>query len=464
MAGLNWFRQLSPFGQRKSVAFDPALTEFFGGRHVKSGVPVTTDTALQVTTVLACARVIAEDVARLPAKIFRETDDGGRVPEKNHPAYSLLYRQPNEWMTAFEFREVMGLHAVLNGNAYAYIGRAGGKIKELIPLTCGVTVKQASDYTLTYDLSDKNGVFQSLPRKSIMHLRGPSWNGYLGLNAVQMAREAIGLAIATEENHAKLFANGARPGGVLSVEGNLSQAAKDKLKESWAAAQAKLSNAFKTAVIDGNVKWNPMAMTGVDAQHLETRRYQVEEIARAMRVFPQMIGSTDKTTTFASAESFFLAHVVYSISPWTERWEEVIWRDLLDGDVDLYAKFNITSLLRGDAKTRAEFYASAIVNGWMTRNEVRALEEMNPLPGLSEPLIPLNMATQAQVDAMATDVVKTIKSMIGDNGGPSLDDHELELKVGRVLSSLNETRIREASDRLGKVLATLPAPSEETAQ
>lgn len=432
---------------------------------VKSGVSVNIDSALRVSTVLACARVLSQGIAQMPLRVLREGADESKLPAKDHPAYKLLHRRPNEWMTSFEFRETMMFHAVLCEGAYAYIGRGMGKLVELIPLVPGrVRPKQSTDYGLTFEVTDSTGKVTTLPRENVLHLHGPSWNGYAGMSAITLAREAIGLAMATEETHARLHSNGAQPGGILSFKEKLTPEAKAQLATDWRAHQAGVSNRFKTVVLDMDATFKAMAMSGVDNQHIETRRYQVEEVCRDLCVFPQMIGHTDKTATFASAEAFFLAHVVHSLGPWVERWEQVFARDLFPDEPEIVAKFSVQGLLRGDNKTRAEFYASGIVNGWLTRNEARRYEDLNPLDGLDQPLVPLNMGTQAERDAAAKDITDAVKSMLGHNGGPALDDEQadaLETKIGRVLSARNERRIVTARDELSAVLAELPAPVPE---
>lgn len=452
-------------GLERKATDASALTwsALFGEPSSKAGVSVNIDTALKVSTVLACARVLANGIAQVPLKVYREASDDSKSPAKDHPAYKLLWRRPNEWMTSFEFRRLLMFHAVLTGDAYAYIGRGGTKraVYELIPLAPGrCRACQAPDYTVTYEISDANGVIETLPRESVLHIQGPSWTGIRGLDAIQVAREAIGLAIATEESHSKLHANGARPGGLISTEGKLGDTARQRLKASLSENVEGLRNAFKTLVLDQKATWTPFSMSGVDSQHLETRRFQIEEICRDLGVFPQMVGYSDKTATFASAEAFFLAHVMHSLAPWVENWEQVFARDLFPDEDDIIAKFSMQGLMRGDAKSRAEFYASGIQNGWLVRNDARRLEDMNPLDGLDEPLIPQNMATQADQAAMAKDLAKVVKScLIGHNGGPALDDDDLELKIGRVLSTANERRIIKARDELTSVLDTLPAPS-----
>jgi HK97 family phage portal protein len=300
-------------------------------------------------------------------------------------------------MTSFEFRQVMMFHAVLLGNGCAYIGRIRGAPRELIPLVPGsYTIAQAADYTLTYRVTDLGGHTTMLPREDVFHLRGPSWTGTAGLDALQVAREAVGLAIATEQTHAALHANGTQPGGVLSVKGSLDDAARARLKEAWTQYQGGLQNRFKTAVLDMDSTWTPLAMKGVDSEHLDTRRFQIEEICRDLKVFPQMVGYADKTATFASAEAFFLAHVIHTLAPWIENWEQSLARDLFPDEDNIVAKFSLQGLLRGDNTARANFYASGITNGWLTRNEARRFEDLNPIDGLEAPLLPLNMATQGE--------------------------------------------------------------------
>jgi HK97 family phage portal protein len=373
------------------------LASLFGQPNARSGVAVNVDSALKVSTVFACLRVLADGIAQVPLKVYREKADGAKELAKDHPAYRLLARRPNEWMTSFEFRQVMMFHAVLLGNGCAYIGRIRGVPRELIPLVPGsFSIEQAADYTLTYRVTDLGGRTTSLPRRDVFHLRGPSWTGKAGLDALEVAREAVGLAIATEQTHAALHANGTQPGGVLSVKGSLDDAARARLKEAWAQYQGGLANRFKTAVLDMDSTWTPLAMKGVDAEHLDTRRFQIEEICRDLKVFPQMVGYADKTATFASAEAFFLAHVIHTLAPWIENWEQSLARDLFPDEDDIVAKFSLQGLLRGDNTARANFYASGITNGWLTRNEARRFEDQNPIEGLEEPLLPLNMATQAE--------------------------------------------------------------------
>lgn len=451
-----------PAVQVKGAGDFDALTwqALFGGRTSKAGVSVNIDSALAVSTVLACVRVLANGVAQLPLKVFHEADDESLKPARETSAYDLFYRRPNEWQTSFEFRETMMMHAVLAGNGYAIKNVYKGETRELLPIRPGTYTEELTpDYGFLLHVNDSFGRIGTFTRDQLFHISGPSFSSILGMNAVRLAREAIGLAIATEETHASLHANGARPGGIISIDGAIGDKARDRIKTQLTDYQG-AANASRAMVLDKGATWTPFGMTGVDAQHLDTRRFQIEEICRGFGVFPQMVGYADKTATFASAESFFLAHVIHSLMPWLERWEQAIGRDILPRKSDLVARFNPRGLLRGDAKSRAEYYASGILNGWLTRNEARRFEDMNPLDGLDKPLVPLNMGTtedQAKLaKAVKGAVAEEIKAMLGHNGGPALDDVELErrleLKIGRVLSAANEHRIITARDELNAVL------------
>lgn len=364
----------------------------------KTGVSVNIDTALRCSTVLSCVRVLANGIAQIPLKVYREDDAGNKNPAKEHPLFKVLARQPADWLTSFEMRQLMMVHLVLRGNAYAYIGRGGvGKrrrIVEIVPLVGHVKPVMKPGWKLTYEVSDPDGPTVEYQRDQILHIRNLSFNGIAGMDGLTQAREAIGLAIATEEHHSRLHSNGAKPGGLISFQGQLPEATYKRLKARVEDSVQGLQNAFKTLILDKGATFTPFAMSGVDSQHIETRRFQIEEICRSLGVFPQMIGHSDKTATFASAEAFFLAHVIHTLQPWVENWQQSLQRDLFtdpENDRDCYPEFSLQGLLRGDHKSRSEFYSSGISNGWMTRNEARKLENMNALPGLDAPLSPLNM-------------------------------------------------------------------------
>lgn len=367
----------------------PKLLGRLGTRETKSGVSVTVDRALEVSVVFACLRVIANGVAQVPLKLFRDADGGGSEPAKDHPLYNVLYRRPNTWQTSFQFRTTLVFHRGLTGNFYAFKNMVGGEIKELLPIEPDrISVKQERDLSLTYVVSGVDGTRREFPASMIWHVRGPSWNSWLGLEAVRYAREAIGLSIAAEASQASMHKNGLQTSGLFSVESTLEKEQYEQLR-AWIDAnisdQVAGNNRFGTLLLDRKASFTKMAMTGVDAQHLETRRMQIEEICRGFGVFPQMIGHAgDQTPTFASAEAFFNAHNVHTLSPWYEDLQQSIDVDLI-GDDDVFAKFVPNGLMMASAKDQSEYFAKALgsggAKGWLTQNEVRAKLDLNPLPG-----------------------------------------------------------------------------------
>lgn len=385
-------RDLFPSLARKAAdnATLELFREIYGSRLSNSGQTITLQSALRCATVFACARVIANGIAQVPLKLYREdTATGRKQPAREHALYRVLHRKPNPWQTSFEFRELLGLHLVLAGRAYVYKVIVRGQIRELIPLepqrVCAKL--QDDEITVLYEVTGKDGQVRTFDSSVIWHLKGPSWNGWQGLDALDLAREAVGLSIATEASQSKLHANGVRPTGTYSVDGTLSGEQHKALRKFLADNYAG-ENSGLPMVLDRSAKWLSHAMTGVDAQHLETRRFQVEEVCRSMGVMPIMVFSSDKATTYGSAEAMFEAHVVHTLAAWWERLEQSIDCNLLtdaDDRAGIFAKFMGNAMARGSMKDRGEFYAKALGSGgspaWMTPDEVRSLEELNPLGG-----------------------------------------------------------------------------------
>lgn len=388
--------------ERKAVSFSGALQDFFASRVSIAGKSVTPDNALQVSAVFACLRVLGEGVAQVPLKLIQEGKDGRtRLPAKDHPLYDILAFRPNPWQTSFELRETILWHAALVGNFYAFKNIVGGKIKEIIPFESGCCTVRRDEYTgvLSYDVTLPSGEFKTFPASAIWHVRGPSWNTWMGLDCVALARESIGLAMATEEQHARMHKNGVQASGLYSVEGTLNNAQNEKLR-GWIEKNASgLVNAGRPMVLDRSAKWVSTAMTGIDSQHLETRKHQIIEICRHFRVNPIMIYGDDKLSTYAGSEQNFLSHVVHTLSPWYQRLEQSMDANLLtkkDREEGFYTQFVEEGLLRGDSKSTAEFLTKLSTNGIMTRNEARAKLDLNPLDGLDEPLTPANMNVGAE--------------------------------------------------------------------
>lgn len=387
--------------KKKSVsdAYD-LYKELLAGNTSKSGQAVNWKTALRVSTALACGRVIAEGLAQVPFKLYRKRDGRGADAATDHPLYDLLHKQPNEWQTSFEFREQIGLHLAFKCNAYIYKVRGlRGEIVELLPYEPDMVRVSRDGWQRKYEILTGSGV-REVPAEDIWHIRGPSWDGVLGMDVIKLMREAIGLAMATEEHSARMFSNGARPGGVLSTDATISKDQRDDIRDAWQAAYGGNANAYKTAILYGGLKWQSMAMTGVDAQHLEQRRFQVEEVCRAFRVIPLMVAHSDKTSTYASSEQMFIAHVVHTMVPWYSRIEDSVDVNLLTKNErvnqGLFSKFTVNGLMRGAAKDRGEFYAKLYSVGALSSNDIRELEEMNPHENGDEYRVPMNTEVPGQ--------------------------------------------------------------------
>lgn len=371
---------------KKSAGSYDIIRELLGRRTSATGKVVSVKTAVEVAAVFACMRVIGEGIAQVPLKLMQESADGKtRLPAKDHPLYEILECRPNEWQTSFEYREMLAMHAVLCGNAFSFINRSNrAGVMELIPFEPGsVTVKRADDSTLSYEVRGQDNKTQVFPAKAIWHVRGPSWNSWMGLEAVQLAREAIGLSMATEEQQARMQKNGVRASGVYSVEGTLKDDQYKFLKAWIDENLGGVENTGKAMVLDRGAKWLNTSMTGVDAQTLETRRYQVEEVCRFFRVNPIMVGAESKNTTYASAEQMFLAHVVHTLAPWYSRLEQSIDNNLLteaDREAGYYSNFVEEGLLRGSLAETQTALLGYVNGGVITTNEGRAKLDLNPDP------------------------------------------------------------------------------------
>ena len=359
------------------------------GWNSSSGGPVSEYTAVDVTAVFCAARVIAEGIAQMPVRVVSEDFDAAtglpmvRV-DRQHWAHQLLAVRPNGWQTSYEFREGMIFAAALGRGALAIKNVVRGEVRELYPVPPGSwSVEQLSDFSLRIrvDYSDKTHGYFDLSQ--VFYLRGPSLDGFQALPAVRQAREAIGLSRALERQQAKLAGNGGKPSGVLSFAQKLAPETAEKLRDTWQGRFGPNGDGG-IAILDGDAKFQSMTMTSVDAQHLETRRLQIEEIARAFRVQPIMLMQADKAATFASAEQMFRNHVIHTLGPWVERWEQAANRDILGNDEGLRVDLDERNLLRGDFKDQAEYYTKALGAGgqpaWMTVNEIRAEVGLNPVP------------------------------------------------------------------------------------
>ena len=358
-------------------AVSAAPTFSFGSS--MSGKSVTPSSAIQVSAVYACVRVIAETIASLPLHVYESTDAGSRKANE-HPLYRLLHDEPNTEMTSFIWREVMLSHLLLWGNSYCQILRSGrSKIVGLYPLLPDhMTVDRDSRGKLTYTYTTSEGRMEPLNPEDVLHIPGLGFDGVMGYSPIALEKAAIGLGIAAEEYGSKFFQNGARPSGILTHPNTVKDPA--ALRASWNAAYGGSGNASRVAVLEEGMTFVPLSMPNNEAQFLETRKFQVTEICRIFRVPPHMIGDLERAT-FSNIESQNISFAVHTIRPWLVRIEQAINKTLIPENEKgrYYVQFNIDGLMRGDYKSRMEGYAIARQNGWMSANDIRALENLNPI-------------------------------------------------------------------------------------
>lgn len=368
------------------------LLDGTGGSRV-AGVTVTEKTALQVATVLACVRVIADGCATPQLRVFREKADGTREHATNIPECRLLERRPNEWQTSFAWRRMMTLHAALTGAALSIKVKGDNRrVRELLPVEPGRwSVEKRGRYELVYRCWDEFGHLGDFEPDDVFVLNGLQWDWAKSLNAVQLAAQAVGLAIAAERSQAAFHANGLRPSGTYSVDGNLTPEQHERMTK-WLRNKGGPENAGNPLVLDRAAKWLSTATTGKEAQHDETRRTQIEEICRGYGVFPIMVGHSDKTATFASTESFFGAHRIHTLAPWHVNWKQQLDETLLDGAGPLFVDFDTRYMVAGSMKDRSVYTRTNIEMGVMNPNEIRDMEGLDPRPGGDAYLTPMNMS------------------------------------------------------------------------
>ena len=421
-----------------------AYSFFMGGS--TSGKRVNERTAMQMTAVYSCVRILSEAVAGLPLQFYRYTSDGGKEKAVNHPLYFLLHDEPNPEMTSFVFRETLMTHLLLWGNAYSQIIRnARGEIIALYPLMPDrMTVNRDENGQLYYeyymntdDAHTMKGTTVRLQPHDVLHIPGLGFDGLVGYSPIAMAKNAIGMAIACEEYGAKFFANGAAPSGVLEHPGTIKDPS--RVRESWQATFGGSANANKVAVLEEGMKYTPISISPNEAQFLETRKFQIDEIARIFRVPPHMVGDLEKSS-FSNIEQQSLEFVKYTLDPWVARWEQAMVRALLTQEEKktYFFKFNVDGLLRGDYQSRMNGYATARQNGWMSANDIRELENLDRIPaeaGGDLYLINGNMTKLADAGIFAAGSSDGFKGESGDSQSSGGEEEDLKQSDGRMNQS-----------------------------
>ncbi|WP_374833919.1 phage portal protein [Paenochrobactrum pullorum] len=409
----DWWRgakQSSPL-RREPASVGPSwnnmasgsLADYLAGQSIGSA-NVSADDAMKISAVWRCVSLISGNVATLPLDLKRRVGDK-RLDADDHDLWRILRRKPNKWQTPSEFRRMLQMSVLLRGNGYAYKVTSGKKVVELIPLNAdNVEVKQERDLSLTYTVTLPTGQRTILKQDRMLHLRGMTFDGITGLSVITYAREAMGLAASTEKHAGSLFRNGTRTGGVLKHPGKLDEEGIVALRESLDYYREGGGLEGRDLVLEEGMSYERLAMTSVDAQFIQTRVQSLAEIAMYFGVPLHMVGLNDKASSWGTGiEQMGIGFVTYTMQDWLTMWEQAIARDLIDeNEPDLYARFNNAALLKGDTKSRYEAYAIGRSSGFLSANDIRALEDMDPIEGGDTYLEPLNMQPLGTQPSTAT--------------------------------------------------------------
>ena len=416
MSLFDWFT----FGRRNepvqaSANSAPELDELLQnalGGNATSGVPVTARSALGQPTIATALRVISETVAQLPFAVYVEDDNGIAEKVDGHRLSALLGRRgkPNSWQTPFAFREQLTRDVAYRGNGFAHKVTVRGELRELNPIAAArVTVKQADNLVLTYEVAMSGGNKRIFRADEIFHVMGPSSNGFVGDDILSLMKNTFGLALAQDEDTARVFKHGARLAGVLQHPGKIGEEAAKRLKETFENIYTGVENSHKTAVLEEGMEYKTTSMTAEESQSLDSRKYQRGLIAAIWRIPPHMVGDLEKAT-FSNIENLARQFIDYAMMPWLERWEQTIGCQLLTDEeraAGLFVGLDVEEFLRGDSKTRADVWSKAIVGRWLNPNEIRQMQNRKPYEGGDEFI---NPAIQTTSDDGETEDVETEKS------------------------------------------------------
>lgn len=460
--------------RKKEKRFHPSTaisgdSAFWLGKNSDTGVSVTRETALSSTPVYAAVTLIADSVSSVPCIVYESTsDDQGRQVNKratNSSLYRLLHDAPNRWQNRQQYFELVAGHLLLTGNHFAAkIRNNRGEVIELHPLLPHlVDIEVTDDMRFLYHYKISDSEVRTFRRDQIFHVAGFGYDGVRGYSPITLHREAIGLNLAAEKFTAKTYSNYGRPGGILSHPGPLEDEEVEAIKTSWQNAHGGLDNAHKIAFIQGELNWQATSLSNEDLEFLESRKFTVNEIARIFRVPPPFLQDLERAT-FSNIEELGHFFRDFTIRPFVVRIEEAIKKDLVPAKSQgkLYAKFKLEALFRANIATRYDAYGEAIRDGWLSRNEVRIAEDMNPVDGLDEHLLPLNMLEQSEaqdVDESEDEFTQEddrsglFRPLLGDalRRYKNLESQRLEKAQKRGLCP-NETRA-ECIERLFEIIS-----------
>lgn len=371
---------------------DPGPWSDWGGMASLAGKIVGEESAMRLSVVWGCVRLLSETIGSLPLSIYETSKNGNSegLPDDNY-LQIILHDRPNNEMTSVEFREAMMVNLCLLGNAYAMIERSNGAVSALWPIRASQVTPRFERDRVVYDFNDR-GKVETLPSNKVFHLKGFGADGLVGYSPISYARNAMGLSMATEDYGSKFFAGGARPKGVLKLPTWLKAETRDKVKADLAKIHQQIEGGDGTLLLEGGMEYQAISIPPEDAQFLETRKFQLNEICRIFRVPPHMVADLDKAT-FSNIESQGMEFEKFTLRPYLTRWEQAIKQKLIPANKrrDYFARFNLDGLLRADSAARAAFYSVMLQNGVYSSNEVRALENRNSREGCDELRVQVNM-------------------------------------------------------------------------
>ncbi len=388
-----WIKRSNPENPETSLS-NPAA--WMMGAPTGAGVVVDEESSITLSAVYACVRIISETIASLPLNVYQR-DGSSKHIARDHPLQHLLHYEPNDFMTSFVFRETMQAYVTLWGNAYARIKRNGGaRPTALIPIHPSKVKPLIKKSALWYEVTTKAGPML-IPAVDMLHIPGLGFDGLQGKSPIQVARENIGLGLASQGFGADFFKNNASFSGVLESPNTLKPEARKNITESWKNRHSGQGNRFLTPLLEGGIKFNPIGIPPEQAQWIASRKFQLTEVARIFRVPPHMMADLERSTN-NNIEHQGMEFVTHTLRPWAVKWEQEQDRKLFRESEKLshYSKFNMDALLRGDAKTRAMFLRTHFHMGTMNRNEIRALEDQNPIEGGDTYYIPMNLTPDTE--------------------------------------------------------------------
>jgi len=381
----------------ESIGTSKELYDYLAGTSIVAGVRVTPEIAMRHAAVYSCVRVLSQSVGQLPLNVKRITDDSANNAV-DHRSYKLLHDAPNGYMTSLEWREMLVAHLCMRGNHYVFKNKVRGEVRELLPLNPdAVRPKITDDYDIVYDVTFANGTSDILTKDEIIHFRDLTLDGVIGLSVIQQMANSISLGVATEKHSQMMFNNGARLGGVLSTENNITGDQIKLIRSEWDKVHGGVENAHKTAILTGGLKWTQIGLSNEDAQFVDQKKLQRSEIAGGFRVPPHKIGDLENAT-FSNIEHQALEFVTDALMPYLVRIEQTLNMGLF-GPTErnrLKVKFNVNGLLRGDMKSRGEFYTKMVMMGAYSPNDIRKFEDENPREGGDIYLTPVNMTTNPE--------------------------------------------------------------------